>query len=95
LVPIGIADIFFPTNFTLLRRAYEDICGRPCQTELQREFLLKYARNQARDTETRNGDNPMIDDYSNMSVLTTSISSSVSQVNDVDLVHSRSKQSTP
>ncbi len=78
LCPPGVADIFFPSDFGLLSLAYTETCGRSCQTMTQRDFLLKYADIAA--TETRNGDNPMVDDYSNMSVLfTTPTSASGSQ----------------
>jgi hypothetical protein len=113
LVPLGAADVFFPTDFDLLARAYAvDAIGVPqsslpaalaptsapasasaataahggevgpvpggkpaparvcSETLSQRDFLLRYARD-PKQTETRNGDNPMLDDYSNMSVLIT------------------------
>ena len=70
LCPLGTADIFFPTDFAWLARAYAATTGRACTTLLQRDFLLAYARDPTV-TATRNGDNPMLDDYSNMSVLMT------------------------
>jgi hypothetical protein len=97
IVPLGCADIFFPTDFSLLARAYAvDAVGAPppppkrvptiaelngevappelplicCETMFQRDFLMRFSRDPRR-TETRNGDNPMLDDYSNMSVLIT------------------------
>ena len=83
LVPLGCADIFFPTDFSLLARAYAiDAVGAPppppavqeplapapasnaptgcCETMFQRDFLMRFSRDPRR-TETRNGDNPMLD----------------------------------
>ncbi len=69
LVEEGKCDIFFPTDFNVLQRMYRDICGRDALVSTHRDFMLAHADHQK--TSTRSGYNPLLDDYSNMSLLTT------------------------
>ncbi|KAJ2905384.1 hypothetical protein GGI21_004174 [Coemansia aciculifera] len=73
LVQPGWFDIFFPTDFELLRRIYDAKC-RPLRTDTtesrvctQREFALENAA--LAHTRTRSGENPMLDFYENNKFL--------------------------
>jgi len=70
LVPQGTADIFFPTDFELLRFVYTQKTGAP-YTEIlsHKEFIMLYGKPDH--TETRTGYNPMIEDYKNFKYLVT------------------------
>ncbi|KAJ1807286.1 hypothetical protein LPJ56_006266 [Coemansia sp. RSA 2599] len=78
LVQPGWFDIFFPTNFELLKRIYDSVCrsqissgddthmseSRVCT---QREFAKQNA--ELEHTRTRTGENPMLDFYENNKFL--------------------------
>ncbi|RKP33921.1 S-adenosyl-L-methionine-dependent methyltransferase [Dimargaris cristalligena] len=74
MVQPGWFDIFFPTNFELMRDMYSQVC-RPyapySQTKVvgQRVFLERYADLEA--TTTQSGENPMLDYYENNKFLLT------------------------
>lgn len=69
LVPKGTCDIFFPTDFLTLQLVYNKLCRRTNSTVLKHsEFIRKFARNDKL-TCTRDGYNPMFQDYRNMSVF--------------------------
>jgi len=69
LVPLGDADIFFPTDFGFLLHMYKHVCGRDAIVYPHAAFLAKYAAiNECR---TQSGFNPMLSDYSNMRVFTS------------------------
>ncbi|KAJ2574989.1 hypothetical protein GGH95_003823, partial [Coemansia sp. RSA 1836] len=79
LVQPGWFDIFFPTDFELLRRIYDAECRPPHQHKgttgeragsrvcTQREFALENAA--LAQTRTRSGENPMLDFYENNKFL--------------------------
>ena len=69
LIEVGNADIFFPTDFDLLSKMYKKVCDKDSNTISHKEFVLKYCSHE--ETSCRNGDNPMVDDYSNMSAFMT------------------------
>jgi SAM-dependent MidA family methyltransferase len=68
LVEEGRCDIFFPTNFTLLQQMYAELCGMQTRVMSQSDFLQLHAPVER--AATRSGWNPLLEDYSNMSVLT-------------------------
>lgn len=69
LVHQGFFDIFFPTNFSVMEDIYRAITGKLTRVMSHKEFLEKWAYVQ--DTETKNGENPMLSWYANASVMTT------------------------
>jgi hypothetical protein len=69
LVEEGKCDIFFPTNFSVLQKMYKDICGQDAIVHSHREFMSANA--EVEKVSTKNGYNPLLADYANMSVLTT------------------------
>ncbi|KAG0300785.1 hypothetical protein BGZ98_008906 [Dissophora globulifera] len=69
MVMPGMFDIFFPTNFELLRDMYQQVC-RPAlgmeksvKVQTQREFLERYGDLER--TRTYSGENPMLMYYEN------------------------------
>ncbi|OZJ04805.1 hypothetical protein BZG36_01858 [Bifiguratus adelaidae] len=76
MVQPGWFDIFFPTNFELLRDMYHIVCrkDRPINERLvkvlpHRDFLERYADLEM--TRTRSGENPMLMYYENVKMLLT------------------------
>ncbi|KAJ1907265.1 hypothetical protein IWQ60_011898 [Tieghemiomyces parasiticus] len=72
LVQPGWFDIFFPTNFELLRDMYLQVCGcatpdRHVRVRTQREFLEHYA--DLEHTTTSSGESPLLDYYENNKFL--------------------------
>ncbi|KAK5673517.1 hypothetical protein QVD99_000957 [Batrachochytrium dendrobatidis] len=67
LVQPGWFDIFFPTNFELLKRVYREVTGRDAQVMTQRKFLEENADLQK--TRTRSGENPMLTFYENFKFI--------------------------
>ncbi|KND03976.1 uncharacterized protein SPPG_01425 [Spizellomyces punctatus DAOM BR117] len=71
LVQPGWFDIFFPTNFELMRDMYNAVCGKggrqSAKVVTQQEFLEKNANLLA--TKTKSGDNPMLGFYKNFKFL--------------------------
>ncbi|RKP11050.1 S-adenosyl-L-methionine-dependent methyltransferase [Thamnocephalis sphaerospora] len=72
LVQPGWFDIFYPTNFELLRDVYRLVCrsSRPANTTRimgEREFLERFA--DVERTRTISGENPMLDYYENNKFL--------------------------
>lgn len=65
----GFFDIMFATNFELMANIYKQIIGRDVEISLHRDFLVKWADTSA--TTTKNGENPMLDFYRNVSFMTT------------------------
>mmetsp|Transcript_9816 Transcript_9816/g.19290 ORF Transcript_9816/g.19290 Transcript_9816/m.19290 type:complete len:471 (+) Transcript_9816:91-1503(+) len=67
LVRLGLADIFFQTDFLALQGAYQKVMGKECvhaKCRPQSHFMRDYADYAY--TETRTGYNPMLEDYHNM-----------------------------
>lgn len=65
----GEADIFFPTNFRLLREMYKDTCFRDGVHMKSWEFMEKFSREKL--TTTRSGYNPLKEDFMNTSFFVT------------------------
>ncbi|KAI8915138.1 S-adenosyl-L-methionine-dependent methyltransferase [Entophlyctis helioformis] len=69
LVQPGWFDIFFPTNFELLRDVYRAVTGRQADVVTQHDFLRKNADLPA--TSTKSGENPMLSFYENFKFITS------------------------
>jgi Putative S-adenosyl-L-methionine-dependent methyltransferase len=65
----GYFDIFFPTNFSIMEDIYRAITGKLTRVLSHRDFLQRWAH--VEDTQTRNGENPMLSWYKNARVMTT------------------------
>ena len=65
----GYFDIFFPTDFNIMEDIYRAITGKLTRVSSHEAFLKSWAY--VEDTETRNGENPMLNWYKNASVMTT------------------------
>jgi Putative S-adenosyl-L-methionine-dependent methyltransferase len=65
----GYFDIFFPTNFSVMEDVYRAITGKLTRILSHKEFLQRWAY--LEDTQTRNGENPMLSWYKNARVMTT------------------------
>ncbi|KAJ3334610.1 hypothetical protein HDU91_002641, partial [Kappamyces sp. JEL0680] len=67
LVQPGYFDIFFPTNFALLKQIYLKLCPAKSDSQVQilshSDFISQYCDLQS--TSTKSGDNPIIDYYQN------------------------------
>eukprot|EP01017_Pseudomicrothorax_dubius_P027994 TRINITY_DN3286_c0_g2_i1.p1 TRINITY_DN3286_c0_g2~~TRINITY_DN3286_c0_g2_i1.p1 ORF type:complete len:322 (-),score=67.25 TRINITY_DN3286_c0_g2_i1:715-1680(-) len=69
LVPRGAADIFFPTNFYLLRALYKRATRRSSSFLKTADFVEQNTRTKW--TETKSGYNPLREDFANTSVFFT------------------------
>lgn len=70
LVPRGTADVFFPSDFSMLARLYKSAAQGGAQTTVVQKssrFLEAYADLAA--TRTISGYNPLLEDFLNTSVL--------------------------
>lgn len=67
LLPPGLLEIFFPTDFSLLKLAYESITKKECQVMKTTDFMCNYAPLTLSKTIT--GYNPLIEDFLNTSFL--------------------------
>ncbi|PYI24862.1 COG1565 domain protein [Aspergillus indologenus CBS 114.80] len=65
----GYFDIFFPTDFNVIEDMYRAITGKLTQVVSHEDFMQRWAY--IADTETRNGENPMLTWYKNASMLMT------------------------
>ncbi|KAL7663503.1 Protein arginine methyltransferase NDUFAF7 [[Candida] zeylanoides] len=65
----GYFDIMFATDFELAREMYRQVTGKNAKVESHREFLEQWA--DAEKTETKKGENPMLDFYTNVSFMTS------------------------
>ncbi|EEQ84718.1 hypothetical protein RJZ56_006453 [Blastomyces dermatitidis] len=65
----GYFDIFFPTDFNLMEDVYRAITGKLTRVSSHADFLERWAY--VEDTETRSGENPLLNWYKNASVMTT------------------------
>lgn len=65
----GFFDIMFPTDFNVNGDIYKQITGKVPSVELHREFLQQWSDIDS--TTTKNGDNPMLDFYTNVSFMTS------------------------
>lgn len=69
LIERGYADICFPTDFYFLQHAYNHITGQTAQVYKNTEFMEQFSMEKW--AETRNGFNPMREEYVNTSFLVT------------------------
>ncbi|EMT61525.1 Protein midA like protein [Fusarium odoratissimum] len=69
LVHQGYFDILFPTDFRVTEAIYRAITGKLTRVMSHGDFMRKWAY--VEDTETRSGENPLISNYRNASVLVT------------------------
>ena len=69
LVDRGAADIFFPTDFRLLRLMYQTATGKNSLHMKGFDFVDKYS--DAKWTTTQSGYNPLREDFSNTSFFVT------------------------
>eukprot|EP00742_Colponemidia_sp_Colp-10_P001435 GILJ01001544.1.p1 GENE.GILJ01001544.1~~GILJ01001544.1.p1 ORF type:complete len:412 (+),score=59.00 GILJ01001544.1:95-1330(+) len=67
LVPRGSADIFFPTDFELLKLMYQNVTGRPALVVKSKDFMQNFAL--VHRTSTMNGYNPLLEEFPNTSIL--------------------------
>ncbi|PGH16383.1 hypothetical protein AJ80_05233 [Polytolypa hystricis UAMH7299] len=65
----GYFDIFFPTDFNVMEDVYRAITGKLTRVTSHEDFLQRWAY--VEDTETKNGENPMLSWYKNASVMVT------------------------
>ena len=65
----GYFDILFPTNFNVMELMYRAITGKLTRVMSHEEFLRRWAY--VEETETKNGENPLLTWYKNASVLVT------------------------
>lgn len=63
----GYFDIMFPTDFQLASEIYKQVTGKVARVELHREFLEEWSEVEM--TETKKGENPMLDFYGNVSFM--------------------------
>ncbi|KAJ9669231.1 hypothetical protein H2201_000583 [Coniosporium apollinis] len=69
LVQQGYFDILFPTDFGVMEDIYRAITGKLTRVLTHEDFLRRWAY--VEDTQTKNGENPMLSWYKNASVMTT------------------------
>lgn len=65
----GYFDILFPTDFNVMELMYRAITGKLTRVLSHEDFLRRWAY--VEETETKNGENPLLTWYKNASVLTT------------------------
>ncbi|KAK2741893.1 hypothetical protein FQN57_005452 [Myotisia sp. PD_48] len=65
----GYFDIFFPTDFNVMEDVYRAITGKLTRLSSHEDFMRRWAF--VEDTETRNGENPLLAWYKNASVIVT------------------------
>lgn len=65
----GYFDILFPTNFPVVELMYRAITGKLTTVMSHENFLNRWAY--VEETETKNGENPLLKWYKNASVLVT------------------------
>ena len=71
LVPLGTADIFFPTDFDYIQHMYTKVTGKDAEVYTHRAFLEAYADASKCQTKDKKY-NPLLDDYANMRFMITS-----------------------
>ncbi|KKA26223.1 hypothetical protein TD95_000036 [Thielaviopsis punctulata] len=69
LVHQGYFDILFPTDFRVMESIYRAMTGKFTRVSTHEDFMRRWAY--IEDTETRSGENPLLDYYKNASVLVT------------------------
>jgi hypothetical protein len=74
LIGMGSADIFFPTDFSLMQTIYRRVCGR--ESYVYKHAALMRKLGDLPKTTINDGSNPMLEDYPNFSALVSDISDS-------------------
>ncbi|KKF95780.1 hypothetical protein CFO_g1907 [Ceratocystis platani] len=69
LVHQGYFDILFPTDFQVMESMYRAMTGKFTRVSTHEDFMRRWAY--VEDTETRSGENPMLDYYQNASFIVT------------------------
>ncbi|OCK81026.1 DUF185-domain-containing protein [Lepidopterella palustris CBS 459.81] len=69
LVQQGFFDVLFPTDFCVMEDMYRAITGKLTRVLTHEDFLKRWAY--VEDTQTRNGENPLLSWYKNASVMIT------------------------
>lgn len=64
LLKRGLFDIFFPTDFQLLRQVHQSLTGQVSKIVSHQEFCSSYA--EYGQTRTRSGYNPMLEEFQNV-----------------------------
>ena len=67
LLQRGLFDIFFPLNFPLLAKLYQNISGRESCLLKHRKFCEQYMN--VKMTRTKSGYNPLLEDFRNVSLI--------------------------
>ena len=65
----GYFDILFPTNFDVIEDVYRAMTGRLTRVSSHEDFLRRWS--DVEESQTRNGESPMLSWYKNASVLAT------------------------
>lgn len=71
LVPRGVADIFFPTDFSMLKDMHQSITGRDGTFIKTRDFVEEHSYSSW--GITKSGYNPLKDDFLNTSFFLTKV----------------------
>lgn len=70
LVPNGTADIYFPTDFDILKQMYTQVCSRdPTDVRVMKQNAFLASHADIKQTRTRSGYNPLLRDFTNTSML--------------------------
>ncbi|KAF2118473.1 S-adenosyl-L-methionine-dependent methyltransferase [Lophiotrema nucula] len=69
LVHQGYFDILFPTDFEVMQEMYSAITGKFARTYSHEDFMI--GRADIEETQTKNGENPLLNWYKNASVMLT------------------------
>ncbi|KAG9241741.1 S-adenosyl-L-methionine-dependent methyltransferase [Calycina marina] len=65
----GYFDVLFPTDFNVMEQMYRALTGKLTRVLSHEDFLKRWAY--VEETETKNGENPLLTWYKNASVMTT------------------------
>jgi hypothetical protein len=65
----GYFDILFPTDFEIVQQIYTGMTGKFARTYSHQDFMS--GRADIVETQTRNGENPLLSWYKNASVMIT------------------------
>jgi len=69
LVQQGYFDILFPTNFAVIEDVYRAMTGKLSRVSSHQDFLRRWS--DVEESQTRDGESPMLSWYKNASVLIT------------------------
>lgn len=65
----GYFDILFPTDFTVMENVYRALTGKLTRVSTHEDFFRRWSF--VEDTQTKNGENPLLSWYGNASVMLT------------------------